>query len=107
MIITCSPELNKQVLSRMTEEESLSSGWPTNQLLGSSSIVVVDGILHKRLRKLLMEAFTNPQALDAQLSIAQPVIILALENWVSKRRIVAYDEAKIVSFPTMSDSPFK
>ncbi|KAI0516202.1 hypothetical protein KFK09_008874 [Dendrobium nobile] len=103
VIITCSPEFNKQVLSRMTEEESLSSGWPSNKLLGNSSIAVVDGILHKRLRKSLMEAFTNPKALNAQLSIAQPVIISALEKWVSKRWIVAYDETKTMTFCNMCE----
>lgn len=98
VIITCCPEFNRQVLSRMTEEETLSSGWPSNELLGSSSISVVDGLLHKRLRKHLMEAFTNPKALNSQLRIAQPIFISALENWVSKKRIVAYDETKTMAF---------
>ncbi|KAK8937615.1 Beta-amyrin 11-oxidase [Platanthera guangdongensis] len=98
VIITCSPEFNRQVLSRMAEEETLSSGWPSNELLGSSSISVVDGFLHKRLRKHLMEAFTNPKALNSQLRIAQPIFISALENWVSKKRIVAYDETKTMTF---------
>ncbi|PKA66570.1 Ent-kaurenoic acid oxidase 2 [Apostasia shenzhenica] len=103
VIITCSPEFNKQVLGSMTEDGRVSSGWPSNELLGSSSIAAVDGVPHKRLRKHLMEAFTSPKALIAQLNIAELTIVSALEQWVFKKRIVAYNETKAMTFRNMCE----
>ncbi|XP_068642582.1 ent-kaurenoic acid oxidase 2-like [Aristolochia californica] len=102
-IITCTPQINKQVLGTLTEEGCFSTGWPSTQLLGSSSVASVDGSAHKRLRKHLMEAFNSPKALTALLATAQPVFISAFEDWVSKKRIVAYEETKAVMFSNICD----
>lgn len=96
-IVTSSPLINKQVLGSMTEEGRVSTGWPSNQLIGSSSVAVVDGLGHKRLRRYLMEAFNNPRALKAVLTSAQPIFISAFEDWASKRRINAFEETKKAS----------
>ncbi|KAG0455434.1 hypothetical protein HPP92_024726 [Vanilla planifolia] len=104
VIITCSPEFNKQALCSLTEDGTLSSGWPSDKLLGSSSIAVVDGVLHKRLRKHLIDGFTSPKVLSVHLSIAQPVYISALENCISKGKIVAYDETKAMTFRNICEA---
>lgn len=88
--------MNKDVLQSSTEDGKFSTGWPSNQLLGSSSVAVVEGLVHKRLRKHLMEAFNNRKALALHLVSAQPFLISTLEEWVSKRKIVAYSETKTV-----------
>ncbi|KAJ0985896.1 hypothetical protein J5N97_004252 [Dioscorea zingiberensis] len=98
VIVTCSPEWNKQVLGSWTEDGSLSSGWPSSELIGNSSVAIVDGSLHKGLRRSLMQAINSPSALDFHLRTAQPVFISALEEWASKRKIVAFDETKAVTF---------
>ena len=100
-IVTCSPFINKQVLGSMTEEGKVSTGWPSSQLIGSSSVAVTDGLGHKRLRRHLMEAFNNPRALRAVLSTAQPIFISAFEDWASKGRINAYEETKKVSITSL------
>jgi len=45
-----------------------------------------------------MEAFNSPRALDTHLTTAQPIFISALEDWASKKKIVAFDETKAVSY---------
>ncbi|XXG83883.1 hypothetical protein AAC387_Pa10g1532 [Persea americana] len=102
-IVTCSPLINKQVLGSLTEEGKVSTGWPSSQLIGSSSVAVTDGLGHKRLRRHLMEAFNNPRALRAVLSTAQPIFISAFEDWASKGRINAYEETKKVTFCNICD----
>lgn len=96
VIVTCSPDLNKQVLGSLTEEGTFSTGWPSSQLLGNS-VANIDGTLHKRIRKHLMQAFNSPTALDSHLNTAQPIFVSTLEDWASKKKIVAYNETKIVS----------
>lgn len=95
--MSCSPELNKQILSSKTEDGSFGPGWPSNELMGSSSAVAVAGLQHKKIRRHLMEAFNSPRALDSHLTSAQPVFVAALEEWASKRKIVAFNETKAVS----------
>ncbi|XP_010926147.1 7,8-epoxymelianol synthase CYP88A154 [Elaeis guineensis] len=102
VIVTCSPDLNKQVLGSLTEEGTFSTGWPSSQLLGNS-VANIDGTLHKRIRKHLMKAFNSPRALDSHLSTAQPIFNSTLEDWVSKKKIVAYDETKIMTFRNICD----
>ncbi|XP_077220400.1 ent-kaurenoic acid oxidase 2-like [Tasmannia lanceolata] len=102
-IITCSPQLNKQILGSMTEEGCLSTGWPSNQLLGNSSVAVIDGLSHKKVRRHLMEAFNSPRGLKAFVSTAQPIFNSAFEDWASKGRIVAYDETKTATFSNICD----
>ncbi|KAJ6800729.1 ent-kaurenoic acid oxidase 2-like [Iris pallida] len=103
-ILTCSPEVNKEILHSSIEEGKFSAGWPSSGLLlGSSSVGVVDGLLHKRLRRHLMEAFNSPKALALHLASAQPMFISALEQWVSKGKIVAYNETKAITFRNICD----
>lgn len=108
VIVTCSPELNKQVLGSLTEDGSFSTGWPSSQLIGNSSVAVVDGPLHKGLRRCLMQAVNSPSALDFHLRTAQPLLISALEEWAFKRKVVAFEETKAVSIlPVISHKSVK
>ncbi|KAL6007172.1 hypothetical protein ACLOJK_032668 [Asimina triloba] len=102
-IITCTPQLNKQVLGSMTEEGIVGPGWPSTQLMGSSSVVIVSGAAHKRVRRHLMEAFNSPKALRAMFATAQPILISAFEQWASKGKINAYNETKAVTFCNICD----
>ncbi|XP_039115579.1 ent-kaurenoic acid oxidase 2-like isoform X2 [Dioscorea cayenensis subsp. rotundata] len=104
VIVTCSPELNKQVLGSLTEDGSFSTGWPSSQLIGNSSVAVVDGPLHKGLRRCLMQAVNSPSALDFHLRTAQPLLISALEEWAFKRKVVAFEETKAVTFRIICDA---
>ncbi|XP_020268060.1 ent-kaurenoic acid oxidase 2-like [Asparagus officinalis] len=97
-IVSCSPESNKQILGSKTEDGSFGPGWPSTELMGNSSIVAIDGLWHKKIRRHLIEAFNSPRALDSHLTSAQPIFIQALEDWASKRKIVAYDETKAMTF---------
>nr|UHB15508.1 cytochrome P450 [Paris polyphylla] len=102
-IVTCSPEFNKKILASSIEDGDFKTGWPSNQLLGSSSVSVIDGLLHKRMRRHLLEGFNSPRALSSHLATAQPSIISGLEDWVTKRKIVAYKETKAMMFRNICD----
>ncbi|XP_058088361.1 ent-kaurenoic acid oxidase 2-like [Magnolia sinica] len=102
-IITCTPQLNKQVLGSMTEEGSFSTGWPSSQLIGNSAVAIVDGVAHKRIRRHLMEAFNSPKALKALLITAQPIFISTFEEWASKGKIIAFEEIKTMTFYSICD----
>ncbi|XP_006878489.2 ent-kaurenoic acid oxidase 2 isoform X1 [Amborella trichopoda] len=102
-IVTCSPEMNKFVLGRGTEDGSFGPGWPSSQLLGASSITMKDGLSHKRLKRYFMDAFNSPRALSSLLTNAQPTFVEFMENWVSKGRISAFEETRAVTFANICD----
>eukprot|EP01018_Ginkgo_biloba_P019769 Gb_28386 [translate_table: standard] len=93
-ILTCSPEFNKFVLGSGTEDGSFSTGWPSPELIGKKSLVSVEGHQHKRVRRYLMQAINNPEALKRIFCLIQPNFKAAFEDWASKGTINAFQDLK-------------
>ncbi|XP_057845932.2 ent-kaurenoic acid oxidase 2 [Cryptomeria japonica] len=96
-IITCSPEANK-FMTGGTESGSLIAGWPSPQVIGTSSIAMVEGAQHKRIRRYLMEAINSPESLKRMFITLQPSLREALKNWALKGTIAAFHEVNEVQF---------
>lgn len=92
-IITCLPAINKFVFQ---SEESFPINWPNVDVVGSSSLVAVQGSSHARLRTYVMNVINKPDALRRIAGLVQPRMVAAMESWALKGRIKAYDESKKV-----------
>ncbi|KAL0416871.1 UNVERIFIED_CONTAM: Abscisic acid 8'-hydroxylase 3 [Sesamum latifolium] len=94
-IIACTPSANKFVLQT---ESSFFLEWPSVELVGTTSLVAVQGSSHTRVRSFVVRAINQPDALRKIALMVQPRIIVALESWAQKGRIRVYKEAKKVTF---------
>ncbi|GFZ03647.1 hypothetical protein Acr_16g0002710 [Actinidia rufa] len=90
-IISCSPSANKFVFQ---SDDSFILEWPTVEIVGTNSLVAVQGSKHARLRSFVSRAINQPDALRHTALMVQPRVIDALRSWAHKGRIVAYTEAK-------------
>ncbi|KAK9901794.1 hypothetical protein M0R45_001956 [Rubus argutus] len=93
-IITCLPAVNKFIFQ---SEEAFSLNWPNVDLVGSSSLVAVQGSSHARLRSYVINVISKPNALRRIAGLVQPRMVAAFESWALKGRIKAYDESKKVT----------
>ncbi|KAH9328402.1 hypothetical protein KI387_000510, partial [Taxus chinensis] len=96
-IITCSPEANR-FMTGPIESSSLISGWPSPQLMGRSSIAMVEGMQHKRMRRHVMEAVNRPESIRRMFVTLQPSFRAAFKSWAQKGTITAADEANELTF---------
>ncbi|KAL0301878.1 UNVERIFIED_CONTAM: Ent-kaurenoic acid oxidase 1 [Sesamum radiatum] len=94
-IIACTPAANNFVLQT---ESSFFLEWPSVELVGTTSLVAVQGSSHTRVRSFVMRAINQPDALHKIALRVQPRITVALESWAQKGRIRVYKEAKKVTF---------
>lgn len=94
-IITCFPSVNKFVFRA---NKAFILEWPNAELMGATSVVMVNGKAHARLRSFVLNAINRPDALRQIAALVQPRLVSALEMWAQKGRIVAYHEIKKVTF---------
>lgn len=92
-IITCFPNVNKYVFQ---SADTFFLDWPSVELMGHKSLVVVHGPSHARLRSYVVGVINRPDSLRRIAQLVQPRMIDALESWAQKGRIKVYDEAKKV-----------
>ncbi|GLJ23896.1 hypothetical protein SUGI_0454100 [Cryptomeria japonica] len=97
-VITCSPEANRFVMGTGTEDGSFTAGWPAPKLLGEKSVIMVEGLHHKRLRRALMDAINRPRSLQHVFISLQPAFKEAFENWSAKGTINTGDEIRALGF---------
>ncbi|KAH9328404.1 hypothetical protein KI387_000512, partial [Taxus chinensis] len=91
-IITCSPEANRFMTGPIASD-SLTTGWPSPQLMGRSSIAMVEGMQYKRLKRYVIEAVNRPESIRRTFVTLQPSFKAAFQSWVQKGTITAADEA--------------
>ncbi|XP_047966217.1 ent-kaurenoic acid oxidase 2-like isoform X1 [Salvia hispanica] len=91
MIIACTPSANKFVLQ---SESSFAVKWTNEELVGSTSLVAVEGDPHTRVRGLVINAINNPNALREITLMVQPRITASLKSWSQRGRVTVYKEAK-------------
>ncbi|KAL5723847.1 ent-kaurenoic acid monooxygenase [Ranunculus cassubicifolius] len=93
-IIGCSPSFNKFVLQ---SEDIFSMKWPSSELFGRTSLVVVEGNPHARLRNYVLNSISRPDALRKVANIVQPLLVSKLRSWADKGRVTALKEVKKVT----------
>ncbi|KAL3528316.1 hypothetical protein ACH5RR_007638 [Cinchona calisaya] len=94
-IIACSPSANKFILQ---SEDKFSTGWPAAEIIGRNSILSLQGSSHARIRSLTVKTINQPDTLRRIAIMVQPRIIAALQQWSKQGRVVAFHEAKKVTF---------
>ncbi|KAL2482021.1 Ent-kaurenoic acid oxidase 1 [Forsythia ovata] len=92
-IIVYSPYANKFVLQ---DANNFSPGWPSNEIVGRTSLVAVDGDSHTRVRSFVVRATNQPDSLRSITLAIQPRVTAALQSWAKKGRITMFKEAKKV-----------
>ncbi|OVA09086.1 Cytochrome P450 [Macleaya cordata] len=93
-IITCSPALNKFVL----QSDLFTVKWPSPELMGHNSLVVVNGKAHTRVRGYVYNAINSPEALKRITQLVQPRLVLSLRSWAEEGTVNALDDIKKVTF---------
>lgn len=94
-IIAWTPTMNRFILQN---ESKFILEWPTVEIVGSTSLVAVQGRAHSRLRSFVTRAINQPEALRRIAAMVQPRIVAALNSWSLNPTIVAHKEAKKVTF---------
>ncbi|KAA8542380.1 hypothetical protein F0562_023484 [Nyssa sinensis] len=94
-IIACSPSIHKFVFQ---SSSNFIVEWPTVKIVGTNSIVAVQGKAHSRIKSFVTRAINQPDALRPIALMIQPRVITALQSWAQKGRIVASNEVKKVTF---------
>ena len=92
-IIVCSPSINK---FEFQSDADFMLKWPTVEIVGSNSLVAVQGAAHTRLRIYVSRDINQPDALRRVALMVQPRVIAALQSWADKGRVSAFKEAKKV-----------
>ncbi|KAM7272220.1 hypothetical protein ACFE04_026883 [Oxalis oulophora] len=90
-IIACFPESYKLILQ---SAENFLLHWATLEVLGRQSILAVNGSAHARLRKVVLDAISRPDALRCIALLVQPRILASFQSWAKDGNIKAYDAAK-------------
>ncbi|CAK9183392.1 unnamed protein product [Ilex paraguariensis] len=94
-IIAYTPSINKFILQ---SESNFKLEWPSVQIVGTNSLVAVEGASHSRLKGFVSRAINQPDALRRVALMVQPRVAAAFQSWSSKGRIIAFKEAKKVTF---------
>ncbi|KAH6807642.1 hypothetical protein C2S51_028750 [Perilla frutescens var. frutescens] len=97
-IIACTPSANKLVLQA---QSSFEMGWNTVELVGTTSLVAVEGAAHTRVRGLVLRAVNQPDALRKITLMVQPRVTAALKSWSHRGRITVLKEAKKVTLASI------
>lgn len=94
-IIACAPHVSKFVFH---SHDNFILQWPTVTLMGTDSLVAVQGEDHARLRSFVVNAINRPNSLRRIALLVQPRIVAALESWAQKAQFKAHHETKTVTF---------
>ncbi|KAK4257154.1 hypothetical protein QN277_006778 [Acacia crassicarpa] len=99
-IIACEPLVTKFVLQ---SDDKFILEWPSRELMGLTSMVVVHGKEHARLRSFVTDAINCPNALRRIALVVQPRVVAALHSWAHQGRINAYLETRKVTFENIGE----
>ncbi|KAM7475595.1 hypothetical protein LguiB_022838 [Lonicera macranthoides] len=99
-IIACAPAVIKFVFQ---SDANFIMEWPAIEIVGSSSMVTVQGTAHTRLRSFVLRAINQPDALRKIAPVFQPRVIAALKSWAEKGRVIGFKESKKVTFENIGN----
>ncbi|KAL2903115.1 Beta-amyrin 11-oxidase [Bienertia sinuspersici] len=93
-IIVCSPALCKLVLN---SSDKFKQEWPTTEVLGSNSVITLQGPRHGLIKSFIVNYINRPDPLTRFLVQAQPSIVEALQLWAQKSKVTALPELQKVT----------
>ncbi|XP_072989802.1 cytochrome P450 724B1 isoform X1 [Typha latifolia] len=97
-IVSCDQELNHFILQNEEKLFQCSYPRPIHGILGKSSMIVVVGETHKRLRNLALTLVTTTKSRPGFLHDIESIALHIISSWQDKRRIFFCEEARKFTF---------
>lgn len=97
-IVSCDPELNAFVLQNENRLFECSYPKPIHGILGSSSLIVVVGDVHKRLRSHVLNLVNNAKSKHDFLVDIERNALLVLNSWKDKQTVIFCEETRKFTF---------
>uniref|UniRef100_A0A7N0VGZ1 Cytochrome P450 n=1 Tax=Kalanchoe fedtschenkoi TaxID=63787 RepID=A0A7N0VGZ1_KALFE len=72
--------------------------WPTEAVMGSSSLIALHGKPYERVRKVVGTVANDPNALRRIVLRVQPRVVAGLESWAEKGRVLVRHEVREMVF---------
>ncbi|KAL0351067.1 UNVERIFIED_CONTAM: cytochrome [Sesamum radiatum] len=97
-IVSCDLELNTFILQN--EERLFRSSYPkpVQDILGSLSMILVSGELHKKLRSVALSFINASKSRPDFLHVVEKLSISFIESWKTKNQVHFLNEAKQLTF---------
>ncbi|KMT11773.1 hypothetical protein BVRB_5g104770 isoform A [Beta vulgaris subsp. vulgaris] len=93
-IIACSPTICKLVLN---SSDKFKQEWPTTEVLGSNSVITLQGPRHTVIKSFIVNSINRPDSLTRFLLQVQPDIVDALQHWSQEPKITAFRQLRKVT----------
>ncbi|KAH7674291.1 Cytochrome P450 B-class protein [Dioscorea alata] len=97
-VVSCDQELNQFILQNEEKLFQCSYPKPIHGILGKSSMIVVVGDTHKRLRNLALTLITTTKSKPSYLNDIESIAIHVLNSWKDKSNVFFCEEAKKFTF---------
>ncbi|XP_020110290.1 cytochrome P450 724B1 [Ananas comosus] len=97
-IVSCDQELNHFILQNEERLFQCSYPRPIHGILGKSSMIVVVGDTHKRLRNLALTLVTSSKSKAGFLHDTEKTALHIIASWRDKKRVLFCEEARKFTF---------
>ncbi|KAL5981345.1 hypothetical protein ACLOJK_015400 [Asimina triloba] len=97
-IVSCDQELNNFILQNEEKLFQCSYPKPIHGILGKSSMLVVVGDKHKRLRSLALTLVSTTKSKPEYLNDIERIAIQILDAWKDRKQVIFCEEARKFTF---------
>lgn len=97
-IVSCDPELNAFVLQNENRLFECSYPKAIHGILGNSSLLVVVGDVHKRLRAHILNLVNTVKSKDEYLADIERNALLVINSWKDKQTVIFCEETRKFTF---------
>lgn len=97
-IVSCDQELNHFILQNEEKLFQCSYPKPIHGILGKSSMIVVVGDTHKRLRNLALTLVSTTKSRAGYLNDIERIVHRIIDSWKDKKRVLFCEEARKLTF---------
>lgn len=96
-IVSCDKELNNFILQNEEKLFQCSYPRPIHGILGKSSMIVVVGDTHKKLRSLALALVSTTKSKAGYLNDIERITLRIIGSWKNQKRVLFCEEARKVS----------
>ncbi|XP_077237513.1 cytochrome P450 724B1-like [Tasmannia lanceolata] len=97
-VVSCDQELNNFILQNEEKLFQCSYPKPIHGILGKSSMLVVVGDTHKRLRNLALTLVTTTKSKPDYINDIEKTAIQIMDSWKDKTQVIFCEEARKFTF---------
>ncbi|XP_058114779.1 cytochrome P450 724B1-like isoform X3 [Magnolia sinica] len=97
-VVSCDQELNNFILQNEEKLFQCSYPKPIHGILGTSSMLVVVGDTHKRLRSLALTLVSTTKSKPEYLNDIERIAIQIMDAWKDKKEVIFCEEARKFTF---------